>query len=98
MPKDLVLRVAEAPQMDVGLGRARVDTPSRLYLGVEVGDVIEIVGKRKTVARVFRSKQEDEGKGIIRIDGHIRRNAKVTVGDKVTVRKAEPVELSLIHI
>jgi len=92
MPKDLVLRVAEAPQMDVGLGRARVDTPSRLYLGVEVGDVIEIVGKRKTVARVFRSKQEDEGKGIIRSDGHIRRNAKVTVGDKVTVRKAEPVE------
>ncbi len=92
MPKELVLRVAEAPQMDVGLGRARIDTPTRLFLEVEVGDVIEIVGKRTTVARVFRSKQEDEGKGIIRIDGHIRRNAKVTVGDKVKVRRAEPIE------
>ncbi len=90
--KEVILRVAEAPQLDVGLGRARIDTSTRLLLDVEVGDVIEIEGKRKTAARVFRAKQEDEGKGIIRIDGHIRRNAKVTVGDKVKVRKAEIVE------
>ncbi len=98
MEKELILRVAEAPQMDVGLGRARLDTSSRLMLGLEVGDVIEIEGKRVTVARVFRAKQEDEGRGIIRIDGHIRRNAKVTVGDKVRVRKAEPVEAEKIVI
>ncbi len=98
MEKELILRVAEAPQMDVGLGRARLDTSSRMLLGLEVGDVIEIEGKRLTAARVFRSKQEDEGRGIIRIDGHIRRNAKVTVGEKVKVRKAEPVEAQKIII
>ncbi len=96
--KEILLRVAEAPQMDVGLGRARIDVNSRLALGVDVGDVIEIEGKRITSARVFRARQEDEGKGIIRIDGHIRRNAKVTVGDKVKVRKAEPVDAKRIVI
>ncbi len=93
---ELELRVAEAPQMDVGLGRARLDTNSRVALNVEVGDVIEITGGRTTAARVFRAKQEDEGKGNIRIDGYIRRNAKVTVGDKVKVKKAEPVEAEKI--
>ncbi len=95
---EILLRVAEAPQMDVGLGRARIDVNSRLALGVDVGDVIEIEGKRITAARVFRARQEDEGKGIIRIDGHIRRNAKVTVGDKVKVRKAESVDAKKIVI
>ncbi len=90
--EEVTLRVAEAPPMDVGLGRARIDTNTRVRLGVEVGDVIKIAGARTTVARVFRAKQEDEGKSIIRIDGYIRRNAKVTVGDKVKVKKANPEE------
>ena len=81
--EEVILRVAEAMPMDVGLGRARLDTSTRLSLGVDVGDYVEIEGSRKTAARVFRAKQEDEGRGIIRIDGYIRRNAKVTISDKV---------------
>jgi len=83
------LRVAEAPQSDVGLGRARVDTKTRVALGVDVGEIIEIVGKKSTAAKLFRVMQEDEGKGIIRIDGLVRRNVGVSLGDKVEVRKAE---------
>ncbi len=89
--KELVLRVHEAPQMDVGLGRARIDSQSREELGVEVGDIITITGltsKKTTAAKVYRVPVEDEGKGIIRIDGDIRRNAGVTLGDKVVVAKA----------
>jgi transitional endoplasmic reticulum ATPase len=85
----VVLRVAEAPQSDVGLGRARVDTKTRVALGVDVGEIIEIVGKKSTAAKLFRVMQEDEGKGIIRIDGLVRRNVGVSLGDKVEVRKAE---------
>ncbi len=89
--KELVLRVHEAPQMDVGLGRARIDSQSREELGVEVGDIITITGltsKKTTAAKVYRVPVEDEGKGIIRVDGDIRRNAGVTLGDKVVVSKA----------
>ena len=75
--------MAEAPQSDVGLGRARVDTKTRLALGVDVGEVVEIVGKKGTAAKLFRVMQEDEGKGIIRVDGLVRRNLGVSIGDKV---------------
>ena len=88
--KEIILRVHEAPQMDVGLGRARIDSQSREELGVEVGDIITITGltsKKTTAAKVYRVPVEDEGKGIIRIDGDIRRNAGVTLGDKVIVAK-----------
>ncbi len=79
--------------MDIsGLDRARLDSKSREKLNVEIGDVIEITGKRTTAARVFKAKQEDEGKGIIRIDDYIRKNAKVAVGDEVKVKKANPEE------
>ena len=89
MPEKVQLKVAEAPQSDVGLGRARVDTKTRVALGVDVGEIIEIVGKKSTAAKLFRVMQEDEGKGIIRIDGLVRRNVGVSLGDKVEVRKAE---------
>lgn len=89
MPERVTLRVAEAPQSDVGLGRARVDTKTRVALGVDVGEIIEIVGKKSTAAKLFRVMQEDEGKGIVRIDGLVRRNVGVSLGDKVEVRKAD---------
>ena len=89
MPERVVLKVAEAPQSDVGLGRARVDTKTRMALGVDVGEIIEIIGKKSTAAKLFRVTQEDEGKGIIRIDGLVRRNVGVSIGDKVEVRKAD---------
>jgi len=89
VPERVQLKVAEAPQSDVGLGRARVDTKTRVDLGVDVGEIIEIIGKKSTAAKLFRVMQEDEGKGIIRIDGLVRRNVGVSLGDKVEVRKAE---------
>jgi transitional endoplasmic reticulum ATPase len=84
------LRVARAHhQSEVGLGRARIDTETRKDLGVDVGEIIEIVGKKRTAAKVFRAAHEDESKGIIRIDGMIRGNAGVSIGEKVMAHKAE---------
>ena len=95
----LTLRVARAHhQSEVGLGRARIDSKTRKDLGVEVGDVIEIVGKRNTAAKVFRAAQEDEGKGIVRMDGMIRSNAGVSIGEKVTVTKADSQPASKVLV
>lgn len=84
------LKVSRAHhQSEVGLGRARIDTATRKELNVEVGDIIEIIGKRRTAAKVFRASHEDENKGIIRIDGMIRGNAGVSIGEKVVTKKAD---------
>lgn len=84
------LKVARAHhQSEVGLGRARIDTMTRKQLGLDVGEIIEIIGPKRTAAKVFRASHEDEGKGIIRIDGMIRGNSGVSIGEKVLIRRAE---------
>jgi transitional endoplasmic reticulum ATPase len=99
MADSFTLRVARAHhQSEVGLGRARIDSKTRKQLGVEVGDFIEIAGKRTTAAKIFRASQDDEGKGIIRIDGMIRSNAGVSIGEKVSVIKADSQPASKIVV
>ncbi len=89
MAEEMTLKVAEALQSDVGHGRARIDTSTRVALNLEPGDIIEISGNKTTAAKVFRVNQDDEGISIIRIDGLVRKNAGISIGDKVVVRKAE---------
>ena len=54
MVEEVSLKVAEANQQDVGSGRARIDTKTRMALGVSPGETIEIVGQRSTAAVVWR--------------------------------------------
>ena len=90
MPSSIILKVERAlDQSDVGFGKARLDTKTRLALGVEVEDVIEIIGKSKTTAKVYKLLQKDEGKNLIRICNLLRQSAHVSPGDKVEVRKAD---------
>ncbi|HDN83014.1 MAG TPA: AAA family ATPase [Candidatus Altiarchaeales archaeon] len=86
---ELMLTVAEAVHMDVGRGIVRISGKNMDKLGLRAGDVIEIEGKNKAVAIVWRGRPEDEDLDIIRMDGTIRGNAGVTLGDKVTIRKIE---------
>ncbi|WP_460025325.1 CDC48 family AAA ATPase [Infirmifilum sp. SLHALR2] len=86
---EVTLRVAEARPRDVGRGIVRIDRSAMSKLRVDPGDVVEIEGKKVTVAIVWPQALEDEGAGIIRMDGLIRRNAGVAIGDQVKVRKAK---------
>ena len=72
MPVDttvLTLRVAEAKPRDVGRGIARLDPQDLEKIGAEVGDIIQIEGKRKTAAKVMPAYPEDRGKSLIQMDG-----------------------------
>ncbi|MEM3897449.1 MAG: CDC48 family AAA ATPase, partial [Nitrososphaerota archaeon] len=86
--REAQLRVAEARQRDIGRKIARVDSRAMRDLGLSPGDIIEVVGKKSTVAIVWPPYKEDDGMGLIRIDGEIRKNAGVSVGDYVVIRKA----------
>jgi transitional endoplasmic reticulum ATPase len=88
------LKVLEAYTRDVGRGVARIDYDAMDALDASTGDVIEIRGKRRTVAKCLPLYPSDEGRGIVRIDGLIRNNAGVAIGDMVVVKKvkAPPAE------
>ena len=85
--KSLTLRVGEAKPKDVGRGIARIDPRDMERLDSQVGDVIQIEGKRRTVAKVMPAYPEDRGKSIIQMDGLLRGNAQVSLDEKVTVQK-----------
>ncbi|MEM4343247.1 MAG: CDC48 family AAA ATPase, partial [Candidatus Caldarchaeum sp.] len=85
--KELSLRVAEARQRDIGRKIARVDSMGMKEIELSPGDLIEITGRRTTVAIVWPPYREDDGQGIIRIDGEIRRNSGVSVGEYVRISK-----------
>ena len=84
---EITLKVAEAVKKDVGRGLARIDPADIERLHTSIGDIVEIVGKKRTVAKVMPAFKEDRGKGIIQIDGPTRGNAHIGLDEKVTIKK-----------
>lgn len=86
--KNLILKVAEAQGRDVGRGIGRIDPNQIKKLNLEIGDVAQLIAKRKTAIKLMPTFLEDRGKGIIQIDGITRENAKVSLDEKVKIQKA----------
>ncbi len=82
------LTVAKAYPSDAGRGIARLDPHILMVLQLIPGDIIEIEGKKRTSAKVWRADRNDWEQNIIRIDGFIRQNAGVSIGDAVSIKKA----------
>jgi len=100
MAKDKIskLRVMEALQEEAYKGIVRVDSSMMKQIGVRPGDVIEIIGKKKTVGIVDRAYPSDVGEAIIRMDGILRRNAGTGIGELIHIVKAEVKEAKKITI
>lgn len=88
----ITLRVAEALPKDVGRGLVRLDPQNLDQLGVRIGDVVQITGKRATVARVMPAYVDQRGQGIIQADGILRLNAGTSLDERVSIQrvKAQP--------
>lgn len=92
----LSLRAAEALSKDVGRAFARLDPNDFKKLGLEVGDIIQIEGKRVSVAKAMPAFSDARGKGIVQIDGIIRGNVGSSIGEKVSIKKALPQQAGRI--
>ena len=96
-------KVAEALPKDVGRGIVRLDPVDMTRLGVEIGDVVELGGKRKTVAKVMPAYKDLRGQSRVQIDGLTRDNAGTAVDQlveihKVAIRQAERVVVTPVAI
>ena len=83
------LQVAAARQEESGRGVVRMPRSAFHALGITEGDVVEIEGKRSTVALAIPTYDEDDALDVIRLDGLQRANAEAASGEHVTVRKAD---------
>lgn len=77
-------------KLEAGHGRVRLDPVAASKMGLEIGDIVEIIGKRSSVAKVMKGAPDDEGKGIIRMDAIIMNNVKAKLDETVKVRKIVP--------
>ncbi|MBU0569064.1 CDC48 family AAA ATPase [bacterium] len=92
MKKDdltMTLKVKEALAKDVGRAMVRIDPEDMKTLGLGVGEIVEIEGKRKTPAKIMPCYAEERGKSIIQMDGISRENAQIGLDEKVKIRKVD---------
>ena len=80
--------VKEARPGDALKGIARMNSADMDVLGLSEGQIIEIVGKKVTAARVRACEEEDCAEHVLQIDGLTRENALVSLDDTVNVRPA----------
>jgi len=83
----LKLRVSEALAKDVGRALARLDPADMVRQNLAIGDIVEMVGKRTTVAKVMPAYKDQRGQSRIQIDGVSRENAGAALDQVVDVRK-----------
>ena len=80
-------RVADAMPEDVGQGYARLDNDDMEAMGIVIGDIVEIQGRKTTVAKVVPCYSPFKGLKSVQIEAIIRQNAGVGLDERVTLRK-----------
>ena len=83
----IALKICEIAKKDFGMGFARLNSVDMRELGIEAWDLIEIVGKRKTIVRVMALEKSSNKKSILEIDPVTRENARVDIDEHIFIKK-----------
>lgn len=90
--KEVQLKVEKAYISDEGRGLIGLNPKILVNADLALGDIVEIMGKKKTTAVVAGTKFKDINKETARIDYFIQQNAGVTDGETITIKKVEVPE------
>ncbi len=82
----LKLKVTEALPKDVGRSFARISPDDINALGIAVGDIVQVKGKRATACKVMLAFQDMRGQSRIQLDGVTRENASIGLDEMVEVQ------------
>ena len=85
--KSLKLKVSEALSKDVSRGYARMGPEDLALLQLGVGDILEVVGKGRSVCKAMPAYKDLRGQSRIQLDGITRENAGTGLDEFVQVRK-----------
>ncbi|HBT46557.1 MAG TPA: AAA family ATPase [Peptococcaceae bacterium] len=88
MKGKMQLKVIEGMVEDARKGIVRVLSEVMDELGVGIGDVVAVTGKRTTVARVMPAFPDRCAPGAIQMDGTLRYNAQVSIGEDISLEPA----------
>lgn len=99
----LRLKVTEALSKDVGRSYARMGPEDLERLSAVIGDILEVSGKRRTMAKAMAAYKELRNQSRVQLDGVTRENAAAALDESVQIRKvpsnpAQKVTLSPITL
>lgn len=94
----MLLIVSNAYVHDAGKGTVRVHPSVMGSIGVSDDDVIEIIGNKRTIAKIQKLDPSDENKDMIRMDGMVQYNAGVTIDETVSIRKVDAIPAEKIIV
>ncbi len=83
------LKVFEALPKDAGRAYARIDPVIIKQLGLQVGDIVSVVGKTSTVAKLMPSYPDMRGRDAVQLDGVTRKNASISLDEKASIVPAK---------
>ena len=86
---EIILKISEVSQRLVGKGIAVIDPKIVEDNEWETGQILEIIGNRKSHVKLWPGAPEDYGTGIIKIDGLTRHNIGSGIGEKISVKKVD---------
>jgi transitional endoplasmic reticulum ATPase len=81
------LRVKKGEPVDAGTGIGRLDPKVMEEIGVEVGELIKVIGDRATPVKALPSRPGDDDESTLSIDGLTRSNAGVKLDQSVQIEK-----------
>ena len=95
---EIILKINEVSQRLVGKGIAVIDPKIVEDNGWETGQILEIVGNRKSHVKLWPGTPEDYGTGIIKIDGLTRHNIGSGIGEKISVKTVDAKQAQSIVV
>jgi len=95
---DIKFIVSESYQKDMDKPIARIDINIMRKMGLMIGDIIEITGKKSALAKLMPLDKDDAGKEIIRINKLIRREAEVDINEEVTIKNTNAKQALKVYL
>lgn len=95
---EIILKIAEASQRHVGKGIAVIDPKVVEDNNWETGQILEIVGNRKSHVKLWPGSAQDYGTGIIKVDGITRHNIGSGIGEKISIKKVDAKEAQQVVV
>ena len=83
------LRVQNAKKRDIGRNIIRIDQKTMEKLNIQTGDVIEVIGKKRSAGIAWPSYPQDNGLGIVRVDSRLQKNTGTRIDDTLEIRKVK---------
>ncbi|MFX0144955.1 MAG: ADP-ribosylation factor-like protein, partial [Candidatus Hodarchaeota archaeon] len=86
----LMLKVKPAKRRDIGRNIIRIDEDIMEKLNIQTGDVIEIIGKKRSAGIAWLSYPQDSGLGIARMESRFLKNTGTFINGSIEIRKTTP--------